>query len=151
MSTSTTNNVIAAISSATGTIGGKMSEGFFHLSADKAKNKASLFSSAGDLAKNGNITGNDVELLKLLVNDKVIDSIFEEKKTLIMESELSNEEKMKKLDELILQCQNLREEQAKQAENISDKKLFKGSAVSGSFLFIIFGLAFAEKNENILR
>ena len=149
MSTSTTNNVIGAISSAAGAIGGKMSEGFFHLSSDKAKNKASLFSSAGDLAKNGNITGNDVDLLKIFINDKVVESIFEEKKTLIMESELSNEEKAKKLDELILQCKNLREEQATQAESISNKKLLKGSAVSGSFLFIIFGLAFAAKKLRI--
>ena len=149
MSTSTANNVIGAISTAAGTIGGKMSEGFFHLTSDKAKNKASLFSSAGELAKNGNITGNEVDLLKMFVNDKVIDSVFEEKKKLIMESDLSFEEKLKKMDELILQCQNLREQQTKQAETVSDKKLLKGSAVSGSFLFVIFGLAFAAKKLRI--
>ena len=145
----TANNVIGAISSAVGAVGSKVSEGFFHTISDKAKNKSNLFSSAGELAKNGNITGSDVDLFKTYINDDITYIVFEEKKRLIIESDLSYEEKQEKLNELLAERQTLRSQQSQQAESISDRKRIKNAVVCGSFLVAIFGLTVAAKKLKV--
>lgn len=145
----TATNVIGAISSAVGAIGRKVSEGFFHTNSERAKNKTALFSNATELAKNGNITGSDVDLFKAYINDEVTDAIFEEKKRLIIEDNLSYEEKQEKLNELLAERQTLRSQQSQQAENISNKKRIKGATVSGIFLVGVFGLAVAAKKLKV--
>lgn len=143
------NNVLTTLGSAIGAVGSKVSEGFFHMNSERAKNKASLFSNASELAKNGNITGSDVDLLKTYINDDVMDAIFEDKKRLIIESEYSSEEKYEKLNELQAERQAIRSQQSQQAESVSDKKRIKGATVSGVFLVGVFGLAVAAKKLKV--
>lgn len=134
---STTSNVIGTI----GTAFGKIVE----MTNDRAKNKAGLFTGTNETLKTANVNDADIDLLKVYADDKIIDQIYEDKINLIMLNDASDEEKNRKLNELLNERMELRSKQTSQAENYSHNKRIDVSKIAGMFLIGTFGLAFAAK------